>query len=479
MNIQLTSLNLKAMTKYPIALSTSFVVSCSHLTDRYDGPPSVNIPEAWNHNLASSQSTASDLNRWWKKLNDPVLNQIIADTQKNNLDLKISYSRIMQARSLYGISRSSDFPTLRSNASVARQDIPLLSNSVNINRTLLTQTVWEADLFGRIRNLKASSKASYQASIESHRDIIVLQLSDVVSTYAEARALQQRIRFAEKNVQNQKESLKLAKARFNAQLVSELDVKQAEQNLANTESQIPLLRAGIERTINKLSTLTGSLPGSLKKQILQSNSRISGLPKRVKFIPRDLLRQRPDIRLAERQLASQTARVGIAEAELYPKLTLNGVFGFSANSGSLLSNSARNWSFGPQLSWNIFSGGRIKNEIKLQEHRLDEARLKYEKTVLKGFEEVENNLSSFGEQIHRTRHLEKSVESGRLMVEIVKTRYSSGLTEFQPLLDAERSLFIAEDRLAEAKGLMLIHYASIYRSLGGGWQKSSSQKSKK
>lgn len=462
--------------KLSALLISPLIVSCSNLVDSYNGPPSVDIPETWNHQLVSSSNTEAELGTWWKKLNDPVLNKIIETTRKNNLDIKISYSRVMQARSLYGVSKSSDLPTIRGRASLSQQDIPLLVDRVNTNRSLLTQTVWEADLFGRIKSLKDSSKASYEAAAEAHRDMIVLQLSEVVVSYAEARSLQQRIRFATQNVKIQKESLNLAKARFSAELVSELDVKQAEQNLANTESQIPLLRAGLERSINKLSTLTGQLPGTLKKQITQSKSQIKGLPKRLSFIPRDLLRQRPDIRLAERRLASQAARVGVAQADLYPRFTLGGVFGFSTNSGSLLSNASKTWSFGPQLSWNIFSGGRIKNQIKLQKQRLEEERLQYEKAVLTGFAEVENSLTNFGEQMNRTRHLEKSVKSARLMVEIVKSRYTSGLAEFQPLLDAERSLFIAEDRLAEAHGMMLVHYASIYRSFGGGWQKTLKSK---
>lgn len=465
--------------KYIAVISLTFLTGCSNLTNPYQGPPKVDIPSVWNHQVGSSSKPSQSISTWWRSLNDPVLNKIITQAQQNNIDVKIAYSRVLEARAFHGITKASDLPVVQGSASVARQDIPLLGDEVNTTRSLLAQSVWEADLFGRIKNLKESSKATYHASVETQRDVQVLLTSEVVSNYALAKSMQQRIYYAKQNIQTQKESLKLAKARYDAQLVSELDVKQAEQNLANTESQIPLLRAQLNRALNRLSVLTGNLPGSLKKQIVSSRKTPTPSSRKVRFIPRDLVRQRPDIRRSERLLAAQTARVGIAEAELYPRLTLSGVFGFSANSGSLLQSTAKTWSFGPQLSWNIFSGGRIKNQIAVQKLRTNQARLDYENTVLKAFEEVENSLSDYGEQLNRTRHLEKSVEASKLMVDIVKTRYSSGLTEFQPLLDAERTLFLAEDRLAESKGLLLVHYSSIYRSLGGGWKNQLTKPSKK
>ncbi len=282
--------------------------------------------------------------------------------------------------------------------------------------------------------------------------------------------------FATQNVAAQENSLELTRDRFNAGLTSALDVAQAEQNLAQTKSTIPVLEIGLEASLNRLAVLLGEAPGSLHDELQEH----AGLPQpddKVAYgIPADLLRRRPDIRQAERLLASQTARIGIATADLYPTLTLGGSVGLeSLEFDNLAEGSSVFWSIVPKISWPIFTGGKIRNRIRAEEARTAQALAAYEQTVLRALEEVQNALVAYGQEKTRRDRLFEAVSASQRAVDLVETQYLSGLTNFQNFLDSQRSLFRQQDELAESAGQVRNNLITLNRALGGGWSPSQAE----
>jgi NodT family efflux transporter outer membrane factor (OMF) lipoprotein len=328
---------------------------------------------------------------------------------------------------------------------------------------------WEVDLWGRIRRSVESAEAGVQASVEDYRDVLVLLYRDVASSYIEVRTFQARIDAAKSNVDAQRDTLRLVQARNEAELVGMLDVRQAELNLATTESAIPSLRASLDAAINRLGVLVGQLPSSLYPML----SIVEPIPlpdaEIAVGVPAELLRQRPDIRRAERELAGQTAAIGVATAELYPQFTLSGTFGYLATS-DLFDWSNRTWGFGPAFRWNLFDGGRIRSRIKVEDARAQQALARYEQTVLSAYEEVETSLSFYVEELNRREALDRSVVAAKESVALVNELYKSGLTDFQNVLDTERAQFEQEDQLAESRGLVAQNLIGVYTALGGGWK---------
>ena len=304
---------------------------------------------------------------------------------------------------------------------------------------------------------------------EFYRDVQVLLFAEIALNYVEVRTLQARINFAESNVKTQRDSLEITEARLKAEIIGELDVRQAELNLARTESSIPVLRSSMKQAINRLGVLLGEFPSALYDELTTSVP-IPRPPENITVsMPANLLRQRPDIRQAERELAAQTAQIGVATSELYPRFFLFGDFGFEGTS-DIFDYDKRGWSFGPTFRWNIFDGGRVRNFIRAEDARTEQALVRYERTVLNALEEVENSMISYAEESKRSGFLKDSVEAARESVDLVKTLYITGLTDFQNVLDMERSLFEQQDDFASSKGIVIQNLIRIYRSLGGGWE---------
>lgn len=461
--------------KHFICLSALLLLAnCAAVGPDYKGPPEMTIPEAWNHHVNSKEASDSNISFWWKKLQDQTLNNLLSRADSSSLDIQLALSRIDQAKAQYGVVASQNFPNVNVGANGRRSQnsenfLPFLPRTQNFG-VIGASSGWELDVFGRIRRQKESSKAFTQATVEHYRDIKVTLFAEITNTYINIRTLQQRLQLAEKNVANQKKSLEIVTARYEAELTSELDVNQAKQNLARSESVIPVLNAGLSNSINYLAVLLGEFPGALNKE-LEQKAPLPKLPTTVATtIPKDILRQRPDIRRAERQLAAQTAQIGVAKANLYPRLSLNGLFGFVASGGNIFSAASNSWSFGPNLSWNIFSAKRNKSLVNIENTKANQARLAYEKTVLMAFLDVETSLINFKEEQKRLEHLNTSVEAAQKTVTIAKSQYVNGLTNFQTVLDAERVLFFEEDRLSESQGAIIKYFVGIYRAMGGGWQ---------
>ncbi|MDH3521425.1 MAG: efflux transporter outer membrane subunit, partial [Myxococcales bacterium] len=332
---------------------------------------------------------------------------------------------------------------------------------------------WEIDVFGRIRRSTESAQASLMASVEDYRDVLVVLYADVASVYVELRALQQRLHYAISNAESQGATLQLTRDRNRAGLAADLDVRQAELNVATTEAFIPFLEYGVGRSLHQLGVLVGEPPGALVAE-LEAPLPIPDPPAEIAVgLPATLLRQRPDVRSAERQLAAQTARIGVATADLYPRFSLVGTFALSALDGAdLFRKGSTQYGVGPTLVWNLFDGGRIRNLVNVEDARTQQALARYEKAFLLALEDVENAMLAYAREADREAALARSVVAAEESVSLVRTLYRTGLTDFQNVLDMERSLFQQQDQLAESEGLVVQNLIRLYRALGGGWDAS-------
>jgi NodT family efflux transporter outer membrane factor (OMF) lipoprotein len=437
------------------------------------------VPDTWHQELARGlEEGEASLATWWTSLGDPLLDSLIERAKAGNLDLRESVGRILEARAVRGVAVSERFPegdatgtTQRSRASEQVVGvIPPPQSRTDTFYQLGADTFWEVDLWGRVTRSIESADASLEASIESYRDVLVSLYAEVATTYAEVRALQARIRYAVGNVETQRGSLQLTVDRRDAGIGSDLDVSQAELNLASTESFVPLLRTRLAAAVHALGVLLGRPPNALRAE-LSSDAPIPKPPPRIVVgLPAELLRQRPDIRQVERELAAQTARIGVATAELYPSFSLVGTFAFeSFDVGEVLERGSRSYGFGPAFRWNLFDGGRIRQAIQVEDARADQAFARYEQTVLRALEDVEDAMVAFVQEKERRDALERSATAAEKAVDLVNVLYRTGLTDFQNVLDTERSLFEQQDRLAESEGQVTQNLIRIYRSLGGGW----------
>jgi len=439
--------------------------------------PSTITPDTWNQKLAQNlNSGSSSLSGWWTRFNDPALNNLIKAARTSNRDLAIAYERITQARAARGIARSGLFPSLELNGGVARsrtsEAIGLPPSSGGQTSDLWVTGLdagWEADFFGGVRRAIESADATTAGLEEAYRDTLVTLLAEVALNYVQIRTFEERIRLAEGNVVNQQESVTLTSARLDAGLAPETDVTQANSNLATTRAAIPSLRSQRAVALNRLATLIGRYPAAAES-FLKSGKGIP-MPSRNAGvgIPADLVRARPDIRAAERNLAAQVAQIGVAEADLYPRFSLSGTFQLQSSAPeNLLEMNSRNYSFGPSFRWNLFSGGRIRSQIEIESSLARQAFQSYEGTVLRAVEEVENALAAVYHERDRLGALDDAVKASKKTVSLVKDNYREGLIDFQNVLDAERTIFTNEDTQAVSKGQIAAAYIALYKSLGGG-----------
>jgi len=441
--------------------------------------PEIETPDQWQIELTRGLDRGqSDFQTWWTQFEDPVLTSLIDRANEGSLDIRLALARIDTAAARRGIARGEWFPSLDASSTYQRQrisegvfpELPPPRERTDDFYSVGVGGGWEIDLFGRIRRSLESATAEVDAAIEDYRDVLVVLYAQIGISYVNVRTLQERIAFNEQNIEAQRSTLQIVRDRNQAGLVGDLDVRQAEENLGATESLLPRLRQLLVQEINRLSVLLGLPPSALHAELAQPVP-IPSLPAQVLVgLPYDLLRQRPDIRTAERQLAAQTARIGVATADLYPRFSLLGTFAFEATDFTNWGKAgSRAYSLGPSVRWNIFDGGRIRSNIRVQEALTEEALVSYERTVLDSLEESESAMIAFVEEQNRRDALERSAKASAEAVELVRTLYRTGLTNFQNVLDTERSLFERQDQLSESRGLVAQDLIAVYRALGGGW----------
>jgi NodT family efflux transporter outer membrane factor (OMF) lipoprotein len=415
-----------------------------------------------------------DLSKWWQIFNDPLLSRFIQDARQNNADLKNALARVKEARAAMGVTSSDLFPSLNADGSLdwgkQSENVNPLATSEQTQYTLSADASWEIDLFGRIRRSMEAATADYQASQEDYHDVMITVLAETATSYLQIRSLQAQLKTSYENIRSQQAMLDLTKVRYKYGIATYLDVAQATRVVANSEADLPVIRDNLSQSITSLTVLTGQ-PSQTIYSRLQPVQPVPLPPEEVTVgIPAERLRQRPDIRMAERNLAAQTARIGVATADLYPSFSLTGTFGFSSlKTSNFFDSSSKVYGVGPSLSWNIFDMGKIRQQIAVQDARTEQALHTYEQTILEAIKEIEDRLKGYHEQRARMAALENSVQASRETVDMSARLYKDGLTDFQNVLDAQRSLLEAESALDVAEGNTSIQLVGLYKALAGGW----------
>lgn len=448
-------------------------------------PPVTPVSSQWNTpaqgDIAQSETIHTQMASWWTTLNDPLLTTIIQRAQAGNLDIKQAQSRVRQARAKRVVAVSAFFPTIDATGSAARSNSSENAGSGSTTNlyNLGFDASWELDLFGGTRRAVEAASADLDASKEDLNNTLVSLLSETALNYIDLRVYQTRLAVAEANLAAQTESYQLTLWRNEAGLSDQLAVEQARYNLESTRSEIPNLRTGREEALNRLAVLLGEHPGVLQKQLQQTAS-IPMAPEEVAAgIPAEILRRRPDVRQAERKLAAETARVGVATAELYPKLTLSGFIGLeSISTGNLLSPASRLFSVAARAATPIFHGGALRQNIEIQSAVQEQALLQYEAAVLKALEEVEDAIVAYREEQVRRGSLSTSVAAAKLAARLSEAKYAAGLSDFSAVLDAQRSLFTLEDQLVQSQGTVTSDVIRLYKALGGGWESQATDVNK-
>ncbi len=438
--------------------------------------PSAPVAEEWIDAADERVICDEAVDDWWSQLNDPILDELVETAYQQNLDLQTAGTRILEARAQRNIAAGNLFPQSQSAvAAYVRGQLPSNFGGLPVPSELNLfasgfNASWEADFWGRYRRTIQASKANLDASVDGYRDALVMLLADVASNYVRYRTFQQRLEYARRNVKIQTGSLKLAETKFNVGTTSELDVQQARSNLAQTRSTIPPLKVGMRQSGNALCILLG-MPASDLSAMLEEQPIPTAPVELAVGIPADLLRRRPDVRRAERDVAAQSEQIGIAKADLYPRLSINGFIGYT---GSDLKELFASKSFTgiilPALQWNILNYGRIVNNVRAQDAKLRGRVLSYRQTVLRAGREVEDALVAFLQTQVQADRLEESVEAAVRSVELVNDQYQGGITDFNRVFNTQATLVSQQDQLAVARGNIALNLIAVYKALGGGWQ---------
>lgn len=423
---------------------------------------------------------------WWKVFRDPILDRLVETAYAQNLTLLSAGTRVLQARAQLGVAIGEFYPQQQEGVGSVTYNRPSHADVAANPQTSLVnfwqsslgaRAAWELDFWGKFRRGVESADAAYLASIATYDDVLVTLLGDVAKTYIGIRTIEQQIAIARANIVRQRRALELANDRFRGGAATKLDVYQAENVLGATEATIPQLVIELQQGRNALCVLLGMPPQSLESLLARSIGKIPVAPAKIFVgIPADLLRRRPDVRAAELRAASQSAQVGVAEADLYPAISLTGRLGGSASTinGARLSQmftpAGLTYSFGPTFQWNLLNYGQITNNVRFEDATLQQYLVDYQNTVVNAQRDVENGISTYLQSRIEVEYLRRSVAAANGALEIAFTEYKLGTRDFTTVLTAEQNLYTAENNLATALGQVPLGLTSVYRALGGGWQ---------
>jgi len=450
-------------------------------------PPEVKLPEKWNAAPPGGyEQEASGLSTWWEQLGDPLLTDLVKKAVEGNNDLRTAVARVRESRAVLGISRAGQYPGLDASASARKSHRDVETDGVSSTGDTDSYSAgldasWEVDLFGGRRRSVEAAMADLSAQEESLRAVQVSLAAEVALTYVKIREYQRRTEVTKKNLDALREEAGMVRIRRDSGLTSDLDLAQAEEALASTESQLPSLHAGLNVSLNSMAILLGMQPGAMNEE-LSVPAPVPSPPARIAAtLPADLLRRRPDIRLAERRLAAETARVGVAASELYPKLSLSGSFVYedmeTDSDGVISAAKGSTTGFGPTVRWPVFRAGAIRRNMEAQDARQEQALIAYEQTVLTAMGEVENSLRSLREFESEASLLRRAVVAARQAEELQAILYRTGLEDFESLLTARKNLLQLEDRLASSEASVVSELIRLYKALGGGWSPASQRTS--
>ena len=464
------------------------VSGCSTLGPDYETPEAPMSEEWIDIDAPRINNQVTDYAQWWTVFNDSVLNSLIEQAYEQNLSLRIAGLRILEARAGLGIARGSQFPQSQQinggAAAVERSENEAGSFADPGFRTAETtfDLVWEADFWGRFRRAIESADAQFDASIADYDDVMVTLAAEVARFYVLIRTFEERLALTQDNVQSQQIALRIAEVKFENGAVTELDVQQARAVLGNTQAAIPVLEAALRESANALAVLLGLPPQDLS-DLFTSEARIPAAPPEVSMgVPAELLRRRPDVRRAERLLAAQSAQIGVAITDLYPRFSLVGSVGFRTSDSSQTSfsmdsslsdifDSDSTTSFlGPFFSWNVLNYGRIKNNIRVQDVRFQQLMVSYQSAVLTALAETENAIVAYLKSHDKAKFLGESVAAAKRSVELALVQYREGKTDFNRVIDALNFLFRQQDSLAATTGDVATNLIAMYKSIGGGYR---------
>ncbi len=411
--------------------------------------------------------------RWWRVFDDPALTNLVERALLHNLTLADSLARLREARARLSVSRAGLLPEVDAAGAWQRyrnSDNGGMPGSGDLYRAGFDAR-WELDIFGRRRRSIEESRADFAASCATYENVRVVVAAETALAYVSYREFQQRIRVAEANREIQRDTLEILESRVQAGIGDALAVEQAKYNLERTRAAIPGLRSASEEALNGLAVLTGAMPGALTLDVGHAETVLSAPLRALTGIPAATLRNRPDIRAAERRLAARCAAIGVAEADLYPTFALGGSIGLeSLDSGDLLDGGSRFYALGPSFTWPIFRAGSIRANIEVRKALYDQALAEYEKTVLEAAAELRNAMSAYVQEYQRLDALIRAADAARSAVEISQDQYRQGLADFNSVLDAQRSLLTFEELIVTSRALIVRDLIGIYKALGGGWQ---------
>jgi len=425
----------------------------------------------------------TDYKNWWHVFGDPVLDNLVQKAYEQNLSLQIAGIRIYEARAQLGIAIGSQYPQQQkasgdlANNKISIDDKGPIDNTFN-SLSLGFDAAWEIDIWGKYSRSVQSGVANVQTSVASYDNILVSLTAEVARTYILIRTLEQKLIVAWDNVKLQKESLWLAEIQFKEGAVSELDVAQAKILLNNTQASIPRVESSLRKARNALAILLGMLPGQLT-ELLNGPGKIPTATETVIVdIPNNLLRRRPDIRLAEVKIAAQSPQIGIAKADLYPHFSLFGSIGWQSSDTAFGENSLSDlfsykslyWSAGPGFSWDILNYGRIKNRVRVEDARLQQLVVNYKDTVLNAYREVDDAMVAYTRSKEEEYFLQNSVTAAERSVKLSLVQYKEGVVDYQRVLDSQRYLVTQSDLLTEVSGQVSTNLVATYKALGGGWE---------
>ena len=434
--------------------------------------PQLAVPAGWSAGTGTDAMDAVLLARWWHGFGDPVLDRLVADALAANLDLAQARARLREARARRGVAGAALAPSVDASLSGSRSRSSGQSGSGSTRELYSAgfDASWELDVFGGLRRSVEAAQADLEASVESLSDTRVSLAAEVALNYIDLRTAEQRLAIAEESIAYRGENHQIIRWRQQAGLVSELDLAQATTDLESTRAVLPPLRTAVIEAKNRLAVLLGRNPGELESLVHADRPIPLAAAEIVAAIPADTLRQRPDVRVAERRLAAQTARLGEAEAARYPSFRLSGSLGLEAlELDALADRDANTHSLFGGITAPVFNAGRIAANIEIQAALVEQARLAYRAAVLAALEEVENALTAVANTDARRAKLAEAAAAARTTLAIAEYRYASGLADFLSVLDAQRTQLSLDEQLAGSTGELARAQIRLYKALGGGW----------
>ncbi|OEF28659.1 TolC family protein [Vibrio rumoiensis] len=481
--------------KILIMTSVLSLTACTVLGPDFEGPEPVALPSHWTKQ--DTQQAQVETERWWTQFNDPSLNSLIDTATKQNLNLEAAGLRILQSRMVLGISDSLRYPQVQQvSGNLART----YNNEHSFNSSNLSfDAGWEMDVWGKYARGTESAQASYYAMIASYRNVAVSITAEVARNYLNYRTFQERILLSERNIEIQKRVLRITQAQFDSGDVTELDVQQAKTQLYSTQASLSALQIGMMQSKNALAVLLGLLPeqvspllnsSEIQQKVAKYNSDYNANRSRVtagydddSLIPKppvlaatvdaSLVLRRPDLQVAELQAHAQSAQIGAAKTELYPSFSLFGAIGINSTvpaGDSFSFSDSLTLSAGPSFSWNVFQYGRVKNNVRLQDAKLQEALVNYNQDVLEAVQEVSTAMSSYSIYQDQKKLRFDSVEAAVRAFNISMIQYQNGQITFERLLNSVTRMTQNEDAYAQVKGNLANQVVALYKALGGGWQ---------